>query len=85
MPKTEKLYTELKAIKITPTQAEHWNPKQIREFLDGKLSNLDSPNNYNVLNLLKELYDIMNSKMKPISKLSDTEMKSIEQVEELIK
>ncbi len=60
MPKTEKIYKELKAIRITPNQAKNWNTEGIRDFLDGKFANSSSPSDKL---LLKQLFTLMDSKM----------------------
>jgi len=53
MPR-EKIYTKLKAIKLTPSQALRWDPKGVKQFLDGMVDD-------NIFkNAFRELYQIFN-------------------------
>lgn len=80
MPKTEKQFTELKSIKLTKKQVENWNPKNIKEFLDG-----NNTNNTDLLKTLKELHSLMVNKMDFSKEPNEQEIKMIQKVEELIK
>ena len=61
-----------KAIRLTEEQAENWDSKEVKEFLD------------NGYILLRRLYKIMTEKMKPIQSLNPEERLTIKLVMEMV-
>jgi len=68
-------------IRLNELQNDKWNPKQIREFLDGKTDN-------NVMKDLKRLYQIMNVFLLPkinenkIAEIPNSVLEELENLEE---
>ncbi|KKK90051.1 hypothetical protein LCGC14_2726940, partial [marine sediment metagenome] len=54
----------IKSIKLNQKQVNNWDSKRIKAFLDGE-------------SLLKKLYIIMDTKMKPIKLLSENERNTL--------
>lgn len=74
-----KNFTVLKQLKINEEQNKNWNrntPKLIRDLLEGKLVSIE---------LLKQLYNIMNNKMIPKEKLTDEEKKYLIEIGDVLK
>ncbi|MFO8019496.1 MAG: hypothetical protein R6U96_12790 [Promethearchaeia archaeon] len=68
-------YPIVKSIRINKSMETNWNPEEIRGFLKG-----DS----NLKTLLQKLYEIMETKMKFTSKLSEENIETIKRIEEVI-
>lgn len=68
-------------IRLNERQSDKWSPKQIRDFLDGKIDN-------NAMKDLKRLYQIMNVFLLPkindikIAEIPDSVLEELEHLEE---
>lgn len=71
-----------KSIKLTSDQASKWDPKQVKDFLDGNY------NSGNIIKNFKRLYEIMNlwllgrMSQDQISLIPDKVVKEIEMMED---
>lgn len=77
-------YDRIKTIRVSEEQELNWDPELIRSVLEGNNKSNDSIKINALKGYLKGLYDIMNGKMNPITKLGPNEMELLINIEEVI-